>query len=464
MMSRGALRFLRIYNTCPPVRQFSTSFVAKPKGKGWLVGVGTLTAIAFSFGTVYSEEKAKKEIEAKDIEGKPSASLVSDTGSAPVIPTTPQKKKIVHVMTEDQKREMEERLRAEQAAKEVLKEHSSHENEDTKHRHHPLSSSHREYPIEVADIVFPPNVPPPITRSHPARVLVNMNTYVKEIEIDPTHTYDGWTFNGSVPGPFIRARRGDILEVHFRNEDTSGMWHNLDFHAVSGPGGGASLLTAEQGETKRACFKLLYPGLFIYHCAVDPISVHVANGMYGAILVEPEEGLPHVDKEYSVVQSEFYAVADDDPNADKKKLVMSYPDVQTANPSHVVFNGRDGALIDNPLLCETDSRVRIYFVNAGPNLVSSFHIIGTIFDKLYREGDLVSSPSRGIQSTCVPAGGAAVVEMKMSVPGTYSIIDHSLNRVEKGAVGYLTAIGPERPDIFHSEEAPKNCPDCRLHP
>ena len=325
----------------------------------------------------------------------------------------------------------------------------------------------REMPHVHLPLVHAPNVPPPIDRKTPAIVHVNIDTSVVTLPINPTHHYRYWTFSDHVPGPFIRARVGDVLSVQLTNRDTTGMPHNIDFHAVTGPGGGAPLLTVNNGQTKTAQFKLLYPGLFIYHCAVAPIPMHVANGMFGLLLVEPEAGLPKVDKEFYVVQSELYT---EDPNQIKadtpdKVLNFSYENGLKEHPTFIVFNGQFGSLTgNNALKLKTGERARVYFGNAGPNLISSFHMIGGIFDKVYREGDLISPPARGIQTTLVPASGTAVVEFDALVPGNYTLMDHSIFRIDKGAVGFIEVTGKDRPDIYYSQANPVTCPDCKVHP
>jgi len=318
-------------------------------------------------------------------------------------------------------------------------------------------------PVEHAMTTFAPQVPPPIQRDHPARVVVNMKTSLKTLPIDETNTYEFWAFDEHVPGPMIRARVGDTLEVHFKNEDETGMFHNIDFHAVLGPGGGSPLLTAEKDQTKTASFRLLYPGLFFYHCSVDPIAVHVGNGMYGMILVEPENGLPPVDKEFYVLQSEVYATEDPlDPKS--RTLVLSYENLVDETPRYVVLNGRARKHVEEPLEATTKDRIRIFFCNAGPNLLASFHVIGTIFDKVYREGNMTDAPSNGVHVTAVPAGGTACVEFDVPVSGTYTILDHSLSRVEKGCVGFINVCGDSALDIYHSDEPPTPCPSCSTHP
>lgn len=315
--------------------------------------------------------------------------------------------------------------------------------------------------VEAAKVTYAPEVPPPITRKHQSKVLVHMKATIKESKLDDNTVYRYWTFDDGVPGPFIRARVGDVLEVALTNNDEDGIMHNIDFHAVDGPGGGARALSAEQGQTSALAGKLSMPGLFIYHCAVHPVEAHIANGMYGLMLVEPEEGLPPVDKEFYVVQSEFYATK----TKPGESAELDFDAGILEHPSHVVFNGRVGALTDEGTLkANAGDRIRIFFGNAGPNLVSSFHVIGQVFDKVYREGDLISPPARGLQTTLVPAGGATVVEIQAEVPGVNTLVDHSIFRTEKGAVGFLDIQGPPRPDLFYPQTDNPTCLACRLHP
>lgn len=354
-------------------------------------------------------------------------------------------------------------------------------------------------PIIQHPLVFAPNVPPPVKRNHRARVKIDMSTTIDILKISGNHFYEYWTFDGHIPGPFIRARVGDILDVSFTNKDMTGMNHNIDFHAITGPGGGAGVLTSESGQTTRGAFKLLFPGLFVYHCAVGPVGVHVAQGMYGLILVEPKEPLPVVNHEFYVMQHEIYcedpetAYQSDEPQpkktgghghgggsknpdpnpgpgtaakiADIVPLEFSFEDCMNEKPRYVLFNGSEESLKGkNTLQVKQGDRVRIYFGNAGPNLVSSFHIIGAIFDKVYREADLTTPPARGVQTTLVPAGGATVVEFDAMVPGTYTLVDHSIIRVEKGCVGFVNVTGPDRLDIFNPYEAGIQCENCKHHP
>lgn len=317
-------------------------------------------------------------------------------------------------------------------------------------------------PVEEAKLTFAPEVPPPITRRHPAVVKVHLDGGMKDMEISDGVTYPFWTFNDHVPGPFVRARVGDTLELHMTNSDASGMPHNVDFHAVTGPGGGAKVSTVVQGDEAVAWFKLLAPGLYVYHCAAPPVMDHIANGMYGLILVEPEKGLPKVDHEYYVFQSEFYTK---DAPDDATKLEYSHEHGLLAHPQFVVFNGKVGSLVgDNAIKAKTGEKVRIFFGNGGPNLISSFHVIGEIFDNVHREADLVSPPAHSVQTTLVPAGGATVVDFKVEVPGDYTLVDHAIFRIEQGAVGFLKVEGAERYDIYASQEEGATCPGCIVHP
>lgn len=316
---------------------------------------------------------------------------------------------------------------------------------------------------EKAVLTFAPQVPPPITRSTPATVVVHLDSSAAVGELAPGVEYKFWTFNGHVPGPFIRTRVGDTLELHMTNSDESGMPHNVDFHAVTGPGGGATVTTGVRGDLRQARFKLLHPGLFVYHCAAPPVMDHIANGMYGLILVEPEGGLPPADKEFYVMQGDFYAA---EPKTEDETIYpYSHELGLMEHPSHVVFNGRVGSLIgENSLRAQTGETVRIFFGNAGPNLTSSFHVIGEVFDRVYREADLVSAPARSIQTTLVPAGGATVVEFRLEVPGTYTLVDHAIFRVEKGTVGFLEVQGPPEARVFESFQNPQPCEGCLVHP
>lgn len=305
---------------------------------------------------------------------------------------------------------------------------------------------------EKAVLTYAPQTPPAIARRAPAVVKVELETIEKEGILmegfDEGTKYRFWTFNGHVPGPFIRVREGDTLDLTISNPVESTMAHNIDLHAVTGPGGGAKITLAKPGEKKTAQFKILNPGLYVYHCAAPPVTEHIANGMYGLILVEPKKGLPPVDREFYVMQSEFYTKGEFGAEG-----LQSF-DAAAASaekPTYIVFNGKVGGLQEkNALQAKTGDRVRMYFGNAGPNLVASWHIIGVIFDSLYNQGSLASAPLKSVQTTLVPSGGASVAEFQLQVPGDYTLVDHSIFRIEKGAVGTLHVEGPENPEVYRA--------------
>lgn len=323
-------------------------------------------------------------------------------------------------------------------------------------------------PRERAHLTSAPEVPPPIERDYPVLLEVPLVTKAKVSQLTGQYKYEQWTFNGTVPGPFIRARVGDVVEVSLTNKDESGNPHNIDCHAFTGPGGGAAVTTAEEDETKTARFRLLHPGLYPYHCAAAPVPVHIANGMYGLLYVEPAgKALPPVDREYYVMQSEFYhePPETDDDGRLLSQVEFSYPNALREEPSIVVFNGNDAALTrDKPLKAKAGESVRIFFGNAGPNLTSSFHIIGGIFSHVYHGGSVIDPPAHSIGTISVPPGGAAIVGLDTPVPGTYTIVDHAIFRLDKGAVGYLNVSGDPNPEVYQSAQPPAPCVGCKLHP
>ncbi|QOG37189.1 nitrite reductase, copper-containing [Neisseria gonorrhoeae] len=302
-----------------------------------------------------------------------------------------------------------------------------------------------ELPVIDAVTTHAPEVPPAIDRDYPAKVRVKMETVEKTMKMDDGVEYRYWTFDGDVPGRMIRVREGDTVEVEFSNNPSSTVPHNVDFHAATGQGGGAAATFTAPGRTSTFSFKALQPGLYIYHCAVAPVGMHIANGMYGLILVEPKEGLPKVDKEFYIVQGDFYTKG-------KKGAQGLQPfDMDKAvaeQPEYVVFNCHVGAIAgDNALKAKAGETVRMYVGNGGPNLVSSFHVIGEIFDKVYVEGGKLINEN--VQSTIVPAGGSAIVEFKVDIPGSYTLVDHSIFRAfNKGALGQLKVEGAENPEIM----------------
>ncbi|MBX3125291.1 MAG: nitrite reductase, copper-containing [Polyangiaceae bacterium] len=302
----------------------------------------------------------------------------------------------------------------------------------------------------TAELTHAPAVPAPITRKRPAHVVVDMEVRELELPLGDGVTYTAWTFGGTVPGEFIRVRQGDTVEFRLKNHPDSKLPHNIDLHAATGPGGGAVSSFTSPGYQTTFTFKALNRGLYVYHCATAPVGMHIANGMYGLILVEPPEGMPRVDREYYVMQSEFYT-----KGVYREKGLQTFDQDKAIDerPTYVVFNGREGALTGpNALKAKVGETVRLYFGNGGPNLISSFHVIGEIFDKVYSEGG--SRYQENVQTTLVPAGGAVMVEFRVEVPGDYHLVDHSIFRTfHKGALGSLEVEGPENPAIFLGDQA-----------
>lgn len=299
-----------------------------------------------------------------------------------------------------------------------------------------------------AELTAPPNVPTPIGRRKAKKLIVKMEILEEEGEITDGVRYVYWTFGGSVPGSFIRTRVGDEVEFHLQNHPDNKLPHNIDLHAVTGPGGGAESSFVAPGHEKVFSFKVLNPGLYVYHCATAPVGMHIANGMYGLILVEPEGGLPPVDKEYYVMQGDFYTKG---ANGERGLQPFDMQKAVDEKADYVVFNGKVGALTgDGALTAKVGETVRLFVGNGGPGLVSSFHVIGEIFDKVHVEGgDMVNE---NVQTTLIPAGGAAMVEFKVDVPGTFILVDHSIFRAfNKGALGMLKVEGEEAKNIYSGE-------------
>jgi nitrite reductase (NO-forming) len=304
-------------------------------------------------------------------------------------------------------------------------------------------------PLE-AHLTDAPNVPPPIMYTSPKRVQVKLEVIEKTMRLADGVEYTFWTFGGHVPGKFIRVRQGDEVEFHLSNNGNNKMPHNIDLHAVTGPGGGAAASLTAPGHSSTFSFKALNPGLFVYHCATAPVGLHIGNGMYGLILVEPKEGLPKVDKEFYIMQGDFYTKGKyGEPGLqpfDMEKAIHE-------DPEYVVFNGAVGANAgDNSLQVKVGETVRLFVGNGGPNLASSFHVIGAIFSKVYVEGG-TAAINENVQTTMIPPGGSAIVEFKCEVPGTLNIVDHAIFRTfNKGALAQIKVSGDENPTVFSGKQ------------
>lgn len=290
----------------------------------------------------------------------------------------------------------------------------------------------------------PNNLPPTINRDEPA--VVDLELTAKEVvaEMAPGVFFNYWTFDGQVPGPMLRVRVGDTVNLTLKNDETNLHHHNIDLHAVTGPGGGAAVTHVAPGESKTVSFKALNPGLYVYHCAYPNMANHMVHGMYGLILVEPEEGLPEVDKEFYVMQGEFYSKGG---LGNKGIQVFDAKAMLNAQPTYIVFNGKVGGAVNN-MNAATGEKVRMFVGNGGVNLISSFHVVGEIFDRVYPEAAIGSEPDQNVQTTLVPSGGASIVEFGLEMPGQYVLVDHALARTDRGAWGTLDVTGTASSTIY----------------
>jgi nitrite reductase (NO-forming) len=308
--------------------------------------------------------------------------------------------------------------------------------------------------MEVADVVRDPaDVPPPIGSRGPGYVKVNLEVQELAGQLDDGTTYRFWTYNGQIPGPLIRARVGDTVEVRLENSEDSWAAHSIDLHAVNGPFGGARATDVDPGQARSFKFKALSPGLYIYHCGTPMVAHHISSGLYGLILIEPEGGLPEVDREFYIVQGEVYTAGEKGDGGMQEVDLEKLLDEQ---PEYVTFNGTVGSLTaKKPMHATAGETVRIFFGVAGPNMTSAFHVIGEMFDKVYSFGG-TTSVDPNIQTVPVPPGGTTFVDFKIDVPGTYVIVDHALSRLERGAAGLIIADGEDDPEIFTTIPAETN--------
>ncbi len=324
----------------------------------------------------------------------------------------------------------------------------------------PVLTPKSELPLAPAgeiNATYAPEVPPASGRATQAIVEVHFEVVENVVAIDPASgvEYETWGYRidgdtdtvSGTPGPMVRARVGDVLRFTISNPAANTHPHNVDFHAVTGQGGGAADTTVAPGETTTIEARLLYPGMFMYHCAFGDVPLHISQGMFGGILVDPETPLPPVDHELYLVQSEYYTTS-----TEPGLVTTDRQAITDENPTMVVFNGAKGALAgENSPQMQVGERMRIYFVNAGLNLDSNFHPIGSHWDVVYQEAALLNRPLRGSQTTLVPAGGGTVVELVGQVPSTIILVDHALSRTfDKGALGTIIVEGNADPEIFEA--------------
>ncbi len=297
------------------------------------------------------------------------------------------------------------------------------------------------------------DLPKAIDRKQSKTVVLELEAVEVISKIAPNILYHYWTFNETVPGPFLRVREDDTVELSLHNDKNSSHSHAIDLHAVTGPGGGKAVTEVEPGETKMLRFKATAPGLYIYHCGNGNPATHIANGMYGMILVEPKQGLTKVDHEFYIMQGELYTQGRLGKTGFQK---FSSRKMIDEHPEYIVFNGRTGALVNKgQLKAKVGDKVRIFIGNAGVTKVASFHIIGEIFDRVYPEAAL-SNSLKNVQTTLIPAGGASVVEFTVDYPGNYVLVDHALARIDRGAWVILNVTGAKNDSLYSGDSDHKD--------
>jgi nitrite reductase (NO-forming) len=300
----------------------------------------------------------------------------------------------------------------------------------------------------------PTDIPDPIDRDEPATVTADFTTKELVAEIEPGVTYTFMTFDEQIPGPMLRARVGDHVEFSITNDESNSMPHNIDLHAVRGPGGGAEATMVSPSESAEFRFKATYPGLFVYHCAVPNLDYHISSGMFGAILVEPEDGLPEVDHEFYLGQHELYTKGE---AGEEGHHDFDFEAMANEEPTYVLMNGEKYAIGPqgyNDMQIQTGESARVYYAVGGPNYDSSFHPIGSVWDEVWPQGAIKSDPHRYVQTTPVKPGSTVIATLHAPVPGPIKLVDHALSRVaRKGLLGVIDVQGEENPDIFDAGAA-----------
>ncbi|MFB6189893.1 MAG: copper-containing nitrite reductase [Halapricum sp.] len=295
----------------------------------------------------------------------------------------------------------------------------------------------------------PTDIPDPVDWTEPKHHDVTLEVQEHTAEIEPGVTFDYMTFGGQVPGPMIRVRQGDTVSFTLKNLPDNVRQHNVDMHAIYGTGGGNVATTAAPGESNGEKFKAEYPGAFIYHCAVPNLDMHISSGMFGMILVEPEDGLPEVDREFYFGQHEIYT---DKAAGEKGHHNFDIQSMKAENPTYVLFNGEKYPFTPDrygPVTAQQDETVRVFMVTGGPNLTSSFHPIGNVWTKAYPQGAIASQPMEYVQTQSVPPGSTFVGELDLPVTERIKLVDHAITRVvHKGLLAEIDVQGEERPDVF----------------
>ena len=288
-----------------------------------------------------------------------------------------------------------------------------------------LAEAHKAY-----DATLPPAIAGDVAKVH-------MTLKDMTVQIAPGVKYNTWSFSGhGAPGPIVHVREGQMVEMTLTNGGS--IPHSIDFHAARiAPN--VAFRDAMPGESFTFRFRANDPGVYMYHCGTKPVLAHIANGMYGAIIVEPKEGLPKVDNEYVLVGSEWYLNGDGIKQA--ASLDMSKARARLAD--WVTFNGYANQYVTHPLTADPGETTRFWVVAAGPTNNVNFHVVGTIFDRAWVNSDLASPPQRGVQTVVVPAGGGAVFDVKIDDEGTYPFVSHAFADVDLGQVGLLKVGNPK---------------------
>lgn len=296
----------------------------------------------------------------------------------------------------------------------------------------------------------PTDIPDPINRSSPKTHNIELESKEVIAEIEEGVRFRYMTFGGKVPGPMIRVRQGDTVNLTLTAASENAMLHNIDLHAVYGTGGGSAATYVTPGQAKTISFKAMYPGAFIYHCAVPRMDYHISSGMYGMIMVEPKDGLPEVDHEFYFGQNEVYTQeAAGAPGMHE----FNHTKMKEETPTYVVLNGEKNAITSErqgPVKVKKGDTARVFMVTGGPNLTSNFHPIGNVWTKAWREGAIASEPERYVQTCQVAPGSCGIFEMEFPVAQTVHLVDHALSRVvHKGNMANIVVEGTPDPDIYN---------------